>query len=146
MLHSQAGIDIDVDVSVGTRIPIGDEPEMFEHIACVAPHHDLFGAGVSDIFHVEETVRSNPAAMVDIIRGAFSEGMRDFTFNLDSNGFIRITGYLVRKSDLEDFDTAGARHGSAIFAAGAMKNAPVTRRTIKRVVSREHRPSGTPQK
>ena len=146
LLHSQAGIDIDVDVSVGTRIPIGDEPEMFEHIACVAPHHDLFGAGVSDIFHVEETVRSNPAAMVDIIRGAFSEGMRDFTFNLDSNGFIRITGYLVRKSDLEDFDTAGARHGSATFAAGAMKNAPVTGRTIKRVVSREHRPSGTPQK
>ena len=34
------------------------------------------------------------------------EGMRDVTFNLDSNDFIRITGYLVRKSDLADLPEA----------------------------------------
>ncbi len=50
----------------------------------------------------DETARRNPAAVVDVIRGAFRTGMRDFTFNLDSNDFIRITGYLVRKSDLAD--------------------------------------------
>ncbi len=48
----------------------------------------------------DETAVRNPQAVVDVIRGAFRSGMRDFTFNLDSNDFIRITGYLVRKSDL----------------------------------------------
>ena len=121
-LHSQSGIDTDLDVTAGTRLPIGEEPEMFEHIRAVAPNHDLFQSGVRDIFHVEDTVRRNPSAMVDIIRGAFREGMRDFTFNLATNGFIRITGYLVRKCDVEQFDEMGARHGSSIFAAGSVKN------------------------
>ena len=113
---------------------------MFEHIKAVAPHHDLFQAGVSDIFHVEDTVRRNPSAMVDIIRGAFREGMRDFTFNLATNGFIRITGYLVRKCDVEQFDEMGARHGSTTFAAGSVKNSHVTERNVKRVLSRESSP------
>jgi hypothetical protein len=60
--------------------------------------------------------------MVDIIRGAFREGMRDFTFNLATNGFIRITGYLVRKCDVDQFDEIGARHGSTTFAAGSVKD------------------------
>ncbi len=139
-LHSQSGIDSDLEVTAGTRIPIGEEPEMFDHIRAVAPHHDLFQAGVSDIFHVEDTVRRNPSAMVDIIRGAFREGMRDFTFNLATNGFIRITGYLVRKCDVEQFDEMGGRHGSTVFAAGSVKNSHVTNRYVKRVLSRESSP------
>jgi len=139
-LHSQSGIDSDVGVTAGTRIPIGDEPEMFDHIATVTPHHDLFDAGISDIFHVEDTARGNPQAMVDIIRGALEGGMRDFTFNLATNGFIRITGYLVRTSDLEGFDEHGARHGSTTFAAGSVKNSHVTERNLKRVIARELTP------
>lgn len=139
-MHSQSGIDSDREVTAGTRVPIGNEPEMFEHIKAVAPHHDLFESGVSDIFHVEDTVRRNPSAMVDIIRGAFNEGMRDFTFNLATNGFIRITGYLVRKCDVEQFDEMGARHGSSAFAAGSVKNSHVTERNVKRVLSRESSP------
>jgi YjjI family glycine radical enzyme len=139
-LHSQSGIDTDVDVTAGTRIPIGEEPEMFDHIATVTPHHDLFEAGVSDIFHVEDIVRRNPQAMVDIIRGSLEGGMRDFTFNLATNGFIRITGYLVRKSDIEGFDEHGARHASTTFAAGSVKNSHVTERNVKRVFARELTP------
>jgi hypothetical protein len=45
LLHSQSGID----VSAGTRILIGEGPEMFEYIKAVAPRHNLFPAGVSDI-------------------------------------------------------------------------------------------------
>ena len=138
MLHSQSGIDVDVDVTAGTRIPIGTEPSMFDHIACVAPHHDVFMSGVSDIFHVEDTARRNPQAVVDIIRGAFEEGMRDFTFNLDTNGFIRITGYLARKSDVEAFADEGGRHGSTVFAAGSVENTHVLDRAVKRVLIREH--------
>ena len=68
-LHSQSGIDLDEDVTAGTRIPVGDEPGLLEHIATCAPHHHLFASGVSDIFHVDETALRNPEAMVDIIRG-----------------------------------------------------------------------------
>jgi len=136
-LHSQSGIDRDQGVTAGTRIPVGEEPGMREHIMVCAPHHRHFASGVSDIFHVDETAVGNPRAMVDIIRGAFTVGMRDFTFNLDSNDFIRITGYLVRKSDLVDIDAVGSRHGSDFLAAGAERNFHLTQRAVKRMGAAE---------
>ncbi len=141
-LHSQSGIDLDLDTTAGTRLPIGDEPGLREHIAACAPHHALFAAGISDIFHVEETVQANPRAMVDVIRGALSVGMRDFTFNLDSNEFIRITGYLVRKSDLVGIEEHGSRHASDYLAATAEINHTVTTRAVKRVTAAELSPKG----
>lgn len=139
-LHSQSGIDLDLDATAGTRIPIGDEPGLREHIAACAPHHELFAAGISDIFAGDETVTANPQAMVDVIRGALAVGMRDFTFNLDSNDFIRITGYLVRKSDLVGIEEHGARHSSDYLAATAEINHTVTTRAIKRVIAAELSP------
>lgn len=141
-LHSQSGIDLDLDVTAGTRIPVGTEPGLREHLTAVAPHHRLFAAGISDIVHVDDTVTRNPGAMVDIIRGALGIGMRDFTFNLDSNEFIRITGYLVRKSDLIGVETDGARHSSDYLAATAELNHTVLTRAIKRVTAIELDPLG----
>ncbi len=133
-LHSQSGIDLDDAVTAGTRIPVGDEPPLLDHIATCAPHHHLFTSGVSDIFHVDETATRNPEALVDIIRGAFDSGMRDFTFNLDSNEFVRITGYLVRKSDLAAVaDDAVVRHASDHLAAGSENAYHLTQRAVKRV-------------
>ena len=133
-LHSQSGIDLDHDVTAGTRIPVGTEPGLLEHITTCAPHHHLFAAGVSDIFHVDETAVRNPQAMVDIIRGAFRSGMRDFTFNFDGNEFVRITGYLVRKSDLAAIAATGAaRHGSDFLAAGSENSFHLTQRAVKRI-------------
>lgn len=140
-LHSQSGIDLDQDVTAGTRIPVGDEPGMLEHIATCAPHHRLFTSGVSDIFHVDETVLRNPEAMVDIIRGGFASGMRDFTFNLDSNEFVRITGYLVRKADLVTIAECGVvRHASDHLAAGAENSSHLTQRAVKRIGCHERDP------
>ena len=64
--------------------------------------------------------------------------MREFTFNLDSNDFIRITGYLVRKSDLAKLP--GARHGSTYLGAGSVADSHVDKRQVKRVMSRESSP------
>ena len=136
-LHSQSGIDSDVEVTAGTRIPIGTEPETFQHIMTVAPHHKYFTSGVSDIFHIDDTVQRNPEAMIDMIRGAFTNGMRDFTFNVDSNDFVRITGYLVRKSELAQYAEGNERHSSTSFAAGSVANSHVNDRTVKRVLIRE---------
>jgi YjjI family glycine radical enzyme len=140
-LHSQSGIDLDVAVTAGTRIPVGDEPPLLDHIAACAPHHHLFTSGVSDIFHVDETATRNPEALVDIIRGAFASGMRDFTFNLDDNEFVRITGYLVRKSDLEAIAADGVvRHASDHLAAGSENAYHLTRRAVKRIGCHERDP------
>jgi YjjI family glycine radical enzyme len=140
-LHSQSGIDLDDNVTAGTRIPVGDEPGMLEHITTCAPHHHLFASGISDIFHVDETAVRNPRAIVDIIRGGFASGMRDFTFNLDSNEFIRITGYLVRKSDIAGIAAhKGARHSSDFLAAGSEANYHLTQRAVKRVRANELSP------
>ena len=140
-LHSQSGIDIDHEVTAGTRIPVGDEPGMLDHITTCAPHHHLFASGISDIFHVDETAMRNPRAMVDIIRGGFASGMRDFTFNLDSNEFIRITGYLGRKSDVMNVNEhRGTRHGSDYLAAGAENSYHLTQRAVKRVRANELSP------
>lgn len=140
-LHSQSGIDSDVDVTAGTRIPIGTEPPLHEHLLAVAPNHKFFASGVSDIVHFDDTAVRNPRAVVDVIRGAMAVGMRDVTFNLDSNDFIRITGYLVRKSDLAKLEATGvARHGSDVLAAGSVAGSRVTQRVVKRVVSAESSP------
>jgi YjjI family glycine radical enzyme len=140
-LHSQGGIDLDDHVTAGTRIPVGDEPGMLDHIATCAPHHRHFASGVSDIFHVDDTAVRNPRAMVDIIRGAFASGMRDFTFNLDSNEFVRITGYLVRKSDLVAIAAEGAvRHTSDHLAAGSENAYHLTERAVKRIGCLEREP------
>jgi YjjI family glycine radical enzyme len=140
-LHSQGGIDLDDDVTAGTRIPVGDEPGLLEHLSACAPLHHLFAAGISDIFHFDDTALRNPQALVDIIRGAFTAGMRDFTFNLDSNDFVRITGYLVRKSDLASIAEHGtARHTSDHLAAGSENAYHLTQRAVKRVGCHERDP------
>lgn len=138
-LHSQSGIDLDIGVTAGTRIPIGTEPPLIAHLKTVARHHHLFASGISDVLSFDETAVKNPQAVVDVIRGAFKTGMRDFTFNLDSNDFIRITGYLVRKSDLANMPSA--RHGSTYLGAGSVADSHVDKRLVKRVTSAESSPS-----
>jgi len=136
LLHSQSGIDSDVGVTAGCRVPVGDEPPLLRHLQTVAPHHVLFPAGISDVLAFDETARRNPQAVVDVVRGAFRTGLRDFTFNLDSNDFIRITGYLVRKSDLARIEQ-GARHDSTFLGAGSVAQSHVDRRAPKRVIADE---------
>ena len=140
-LHSQSGIDLDLGVTAGTRIPIGTEPPLIDHLRTVSRHHHLFASGISDVLSFDETAVKNPQAVVDVIRGAFKSGMRDFTFNLDSNDFIRITGYLVRKSDLAKMSSA--RHGSTYLGAGSVKDSHVDQRNVKRVMSAESSPSSS---
>lgn len=138
--HAQSGIDTDIEETAGARIPIGEEPDVYNHINAVAPHHHLFNGGISDIFHFDETAKRNPQAITDIIKASFRKGMRMFTFNLANSEFIRITGYLVRRSDLKEFRTDGSRYGSTLFGANTMDNDSVDKRNSKRVMSVEKKP------
>jgi YjjI family glycine radical enzyme len=127
LLHAQSGIDSDVGVTAGARVPVGREPQLYEHIRVVAPNHRWFPAGVSDVFRFEPAVAANPDAVVAVMRGAFAEGMRDFTFDVTGNGFTRVTGYLVRDRDVAALKQAAAVHVAAIRAAATPQERDVVR-------------------
>lgn len=101
VLHAQVGLDTDAGVSPGCRIPIGDEPPIHDHLISAAPFHRYFPSGIGDIFRFDETIRRNPIAAVEIIKGAFKTGLRYFSLYEDNADVVRITGYLVKKSDIE---------------------------------------------
>jgi YjjI family glycine radical enzyme len=138
-LHAQSGIDSDSGVSAGARLKIGTEPEVIDHILTVAPHHHHFASGISDIFALEGSVRANPDAIVDVAKGAFDHGMREITFNVEGSDLVRVTGYMVRLSDIEKFKAEGSRINSTVFGAGSVENWGLLGRA-PRVLSHEFDP------
>ena len=136
VLHAQSGISEDVGVTAGARVPTGAEPELLDHIRAVAPHHQWFTGGVSDIFAVEPTVADNPEALVDLIRGGFRHGLREITFDVAGCELVRITGYMVRRSDIDRLRREAERHTTTGLGAEAIANRQVLERTA-RVVSVE---------
>ena len=101
-LHAQVGIDTDgMDDSPGTRIPIGVEPTMLEQLEVNEKFHPYFPTGTGDIFKFEETWLKTPEAVLAIIKGSLSNGLRYFSGYLENNDVVRVTGYLVKKSEIE---------------------------------------------
>jgi YjjI family glycine radical enzyme len=139
MLHAQSGISTDVGVTAGARVPIGDEPELIDHILTVAPHHGQFPSGVSDIFALESSVRANPEAIVDVTKGAFRNGMREITFNVEGSDLVRVTGYMVKLSDIEKLHSEGSRINSTVLGAESVENWGLLGR-VPRVISHETDP------
>lgn len=93
----------------GARIPYGEEPDPVSHIQAVAPHHKHYLSGISDILTIDETIKQNPQALMQLCKGAFNCGMREFTANVASNDLVRVTGYMVRLSDIEKYKEQGSR-------------------------------------
>lgn len=134
LLHSQAGLESDVGLTAGTRVRAGDEPDLYRHLLAVAPNHRHVPSGISDIVRLDPTVGGNLQAAVDIAKGALAAGMRDVTFEVAGGEFVRITGYLVRRSDLARIaDEQTVRHSSSVLGAGSFTNAHLDGRTAQDV-------------
>ncbi len=103
LLHAQCGIGDDVDTSPGCRIPAGDEPETLTQIMQASMYHKYFPTGTSDIFVFDDTAKSNPQYILDIIKGAMANNLRIFSFYNANSDVIRITGYLVKRSEIDKF-------------------------------------------
>lgn len=132
LLHSQVGIDTDKDESPGCRIPVGEEPEIFEHIIQSAPFHRYCPSGIGDIFVFDETYKSNPEAILDIIKGAFETEMRFFSLYSDTCDVVRVTGYLVKKSEIEKLDRGEqVLRDTTILGKGARDNAKALDRKLR---------------
>lgn len=105
VLHAQVGLDTDLGVTSGVRIPIGEEPDsFFDHLRHSARYHKYFPAGVGDIFPIAENANQNPRALLDIVKGAFDVGVHYMSFYSADTDLVRITGYLVKRSEMEKFD------------------------------------------
>lgn len=138
-LHAQSGIGDDIGVTAGARIATGEEPEVLDHVAAVAGHHARFTSGISDIFALEGSARTNPQAIADVTRGAFAAGMREMTFNIEGCDLVRVTGYMVKLSDIEKWKREGSRLASTVLGAQSVENWGLLGRT-PRVISHEHDP------
>lgn len=133
LLHAQVGIDTDENTSPGCRIPIGSEPEIHEHLLQSAKFHKYFPSGIGDIFTFDSTTERNHQYILDIIKGGFKEGLRYFSLYSSDCDVIRITGYLVKRSDMEKLE-AGKQvlHDTVVLGLGAVNNQRVLERKVRK--------------
>ena len=103
MLHAQVGAANDQGTTAAHRIPIGQEPDLYTHIRQAAKFQKYFPSGVGDHFPFDETAKKNPKAVLDVFKGGFKLGNRYLSAYNDDGDLIRVTGYLVKKSDVEAF-------------------------------------------
>lgn len=134
LMHAQVGIDNDFGISPGCRIPIGEEPPLLQHIKQTAQFHQYFPSGIGDIFPFDHTIKNNYGYALDIYKGAFKAGMRYIsTYGSDSD-VIRITGYLVKRSDMEALNSGKVvLNDAVVLGATAAKQAKILERKVRNV-------------
>ncbi|MDF2412625.1 YjjI family glycine radical enzyme [Aeromonas sp. 1HA1] len=136
LLHSQGGLSIDVAVTPGVRIPYGHEPDPASHVLALAPHHTYYHSGISEILTLDPTIRQNPQALLQLCKGALAIGMREFTANVADSDLVRVTGYMIRKSDVARFAEEGSRLQTTCLGAEASEVTAIRQRA-PRVVAHE---------
>lgn len=139
LLHAQGGISLDKDVTPGVRIPYGTEPDPVSYVRATAGHHQFYTSGISDILTIDETVKSNPEAMFNLCKGAIHAGYREFTANVASNDLVRVTGYMIKLSEIAKYDEEGSRTNTTFLGNEAAKNTGILDRK-PRVASIEMSP------
>ena len=136
LLHAQVGASLheeDKNNTPAHRIRVGEEPTLLAHLKQSAPFHRYFPSGTGDLFAFDQSYVDHLDAVVDIIDGAFTLGYRYITTYLKNTDLVRVTGYLVKKSEV-----AKARAGQAVlqdttwFGSGTDENAHVFDRSLRK--------------
>ena len=133
LLHAQVGLSTDVGISPGTRIPIGEEPaELVDHLSNINLYHKYFVSGTGDIFPIDTTIHNNPEYVLDIIKGAMKKDIRYLSFYASDSDCIRVTGYLVKKSEMKKLDSGeNVRQNTTGLGLDASKNGKILDRRIR---------------
>lgn len=131
-MHAQVGIDTDgLDDAPGCRVPIGYEPSLPEHLLLEARLHKYFPCGVGDIFKFDQTWLESKDAILDIIKGSFKKGMRYFTAYNEDNDLVRVTGYLVKKSEILKLNKGEqSLNNCTVFGKGAKEGGHALERKV----------------
>jgi YjjI family glycine radical enzyme len=136
LLHAQVGASLheeDKDNTPAHRIKVGQEPNLLEHLKQSAQFHKYFPSGTGDLFAFDQTYENHPDAIVDIIDGAFASGYRYITTYMKNTDLIRVTGYLVKKSEVEKLrKNQAVMRDTTVFGMGTDDNAHVFERTLRK--------------
>ena len=133
LLHAQVGLSDDVEITPGTRIPIGEEPdELVDQLKVLSKFHKYFVSGTGDIFPVDLTVHRNPEYILDIIKGSFNMDLRYLSFYSSDSDVIRVTGYLVKRSEMEKLSSGKAvLQNTTGLGLGAATNCKILERKVR---------------
>lgn len=138
LLHAQVGANLheeDKNNTPAHRIKVGQEPALLQHLKQSAQFHQYFPSGTGDLFAFDQTYVDHLDAVVDIIDGAFASGYRYITTYMKNTDLIRVTGYLVKKSEVDKLrkDQAVLRD-TTVFGMGTDENASVFNRKLREQV------------
>ena len=134
MLHAQVGTDADSGISPGTRIAIGSELPLYDHIRHAALFHKYFPSGTGDIFPFDSTAAKNPEAVLDIFKGAFDSGMRYISTYSSDSDVIRITGYLVKRSDMDALEKGEAvLNDTVVLGLTSRQKSKIEERKVRKI-------------
>lgn len=133
LLHAQVGIADDIDITPGTRIPIGEEPEeLIDQLLVLSRFHKYFPSGTGDIFPIDLTVHKNPEYVLDIVKGSFKKDLRYLSFYSSDSDVIRVTGYLVKRSEMEKLANGSAvLQDTTALGLGASHNGHILERKVR---------------
>ena len=133
LLHAQVGLAEDENVTPGTRIPIGEEPEeLIDQLNVLKKFHKYFTSGTGDIFPIDMTVHRNPEYVLDIIKGSFKMDLRYLSFYSSDSDVIRVIGYLVKRSELEKLAGGEAvLQDTTALGLGAARNGHILERKVR---------------
>lgn len=135
LLHAQVGANLDEEDKGNApahRIRVGDEPDLAEHLKQSAPFHQYFPSGTGDLFAFDQTWVEHPDALMDIIDGAFESGYRYITTYMKNTDLIRVTGYLVKKSEVEKLrNNKAVLRDTAAFGMGTDDTSNVFDRRLR---------------
>ena len=136
LLHAQVGANLheeDNDNTPAHRIRVGEEPTLVEHLKQSAPFHKYFPSGTGDLFAFDQTWLEHPDALIDIIDGAFASGYRYITTYMKNTDLIRVTGYLVKKSEVEKLkNNQAVLRDTSVFGMGTNDTSRVFDRKLRK--------------
>lgn len=122
LLHAQVGTSnnkTDVYNTPAHRIKVGQEPELPDHIINASKYQKYFPAGAGDLFNFDQTYENNPEPILDIIKGAFNMDVRYISPYLVNQDLVRVSGYLVKRSEVEKLNNGQAVYrDTATFGQG----------------------------
>ena len=81
--------------------------------------------GISTVLEFDQTAKENPQAVLDVIHAAHSMGIRALSIGSSYSDFIRVSGWLIRQSELDRAkDEKALRHSSSYLGAGFFDTKP----------------------
>lgn len=136
LLHGQVGANLseeDFKNSPAHRIPVGDEPDLPLHLKQAISFHKYFPSGTGDLFAFDITYLNNLESVKDIIEGTFKLNCRYISVYLQDSDLIRITGYLVKRSEIEKVvNEKAVLRDTDIMGHGSNKNANLLSRKTRK--------------